>query len=687
MFVTNVCDFRSFGHQLAENRIKRLQVLSTPSNGDERHKRYVNYANAFLKAFGEERIYLVGSTGETSKLRWSTDDGDSDFIFVSGRLAIPVENIEHRTGMEDYVWIKTTNLNSEQFYIDENTPYLFHEMLKTVSQNLFTILRGIYRMITPINDSTYGRTGTALRSKVGIATQEYENLEFDGWPGIESSKDVCPRDSGRSDAFNAYLRERWSGLSVNEAEINVILRILNVISSLTFPISGGKLSYVSALVSEVLQRPRIYTFHDAIHKVEVSGRHEEMQQRYAASKNETSSDLYVKATYTKKRSMDFVPALRVIGKLRFMDNYLNRVENKSWPGIELATKIYKSDIFIISRLPPVHSNAERDFRLSFNLAEVMLVNSFPQTAKNVFIILKSYLKGAFKRAFGENKNKLISYHLKTAMLWVCEQESLQFWEETEIATVIHIVMRYLQGCIITKRLSHYFIESNLFLDIEDSEAEILSAVIERILEDPMGSIDIFFEIDKEVKGEVLLSSEEVKYLRSLTKDGGRGRIIDEIEDAMTDFIRGFNESPKDINKFAPIKEALMNTLDTFLQDEQEFVRYTGGDSEKDNDFIYQVANRFVKGQLNLHDLYHSLNTLPAYKKWIKDLGGITGLQKFQKEAKEEPSKVRGKLRAAAERFIDCTDETEEQATFEFKQAILIYTGIKKIFYTKEKQRL
>jgi len=671
--------------------VSRLRLQSLPSNGDRRHRQYVKYINTFLKPFGNERVYLVGSTGENSKLRWSTDDGDSDFIFVSGRFTIPQENIVTRNNMDSYVWIKTSHLESPKFSFTNQNEYLHHELLKTVSADLFTLLRGIYKTITPINDSTHIRVGTALRSKVGLATEEFENLRFDGFAKEDGHEvEVCPRDPGRSDTLTLYMLERWKNLKkIKSADKKLIYKILTLLSSFRFPGSGGKFEYFATVVKEALDRPPIqnilnkgtctYSFHKQLYSSAYF-----LDTPKTTDPNISSKEA-VKAYYTKKRNMDFVPALRVQGVLPIMDAYLNRVKGNQWPSQELASKVRDSDVFIIARLAPINADAERDFRLSFNIAEVMLVQNFPKGAHNVFIIMKSYLKGAFRKEFLKRKlkNKLISYHMKTIILWMCEEQNLEFWKESNLVFQLRTVLIFLQTSIKRKRLRHYFVESNLYLDFEDSDVEVMSYVINEILADPLGFIDIFFEMDKDISGEVWLSSDEVMYLHSLKKNGWRGKLVDEVEDAVIDFIRGFNESPRNDADQSPITAAILNSLDMFFEEEAE-TEYPlkENDLESTEAFQYRIANGFINGAIDVDTMYSMMSNDPTGHLVLKYIGGHDGLRMFQEQANDDINLIRQRLREAVVQFLQNKDDVKPQPTIKLTQQITIYATIKRLFYGK-----
>lgn len=159
-----------------------------------------------------------------------------------------MSNIEHKPDAEDYVWIKSENLSGKHFTVSSSQEYLRPDILKTVGEELFTSLRGLYNTITLPNDSTPERVGTALGSRVGLATEEYEHLQYeDQQPDLQS-------ETSNSNYSDSKLNERWNAFEFDLADKHLLERILQLISALEFPGSRGKLKYVSERVKAVLNR-------------------------------------------------------------------------------------------------------------------------------------------------------------------------------------------------------------------------------------------------------------------------------------------------------------------------------------------------------------------------------------------------------------------------------------------------
>jgi len=619
-----------------------------------------------LEPFSDEHVYLVGSTAEDTKLRWSTNDGDCDFIFLSGKLVIPVDNIVPKEGSEDYIWIKSDNLNSDKFAVGANVVYLSPEMLKTVSTELFTILRGLYNIITSTNDSTPERVGTALGSKVGLATEEYVNLEIEGLPNEPLLGDKT--DTRRRKSYREKLKQRVNTIVVNNDDRHLLRRIVQLLGNIEFPGSRGKLPYISALARATLARSPNEAISDSEDALDTDEEHWPTRN--------------LKATFDIKRSMDFVPALRVQGRLPCLDTFIQRVQHTQWPGVKLGNELCEKEVFIVARLGPISPDRDKDFRLSFNLAEIVLVQNLPVNAKSVFIVLKSLLKGLIRCKFKEHslKNKLRSYHMKTIMFWVCEDNPLEFWSENSMTTAIDEVLQYLKNYLIEKRLEHYFIRSNLFLDFEESDYNLLSDCVSILSEDPLGGIGVFFNMDAGVKAETILTPEEVKHLVKVRRDGGRRKIVDHIEDAEVDFIRGFNESTRNKDGNAPIKEAVLCVVDMFLKDEKNYIR------KIPTFLVSPLIVGVYFGSPWIARLYGCYKGETRFKVFVEFICSKISRKRLEEAARKDQTEHIQSFRQAIEKFLSCSRDMEKQAELNIQVDMFVYFAIKKLCYTKMEEQ-
>ena len=163
---------------------------------------------------------------------------------------------------------------------------------------------------------------------------------------------------------------------------------------------------------------------------------------------------------------------------------------------------------------------------------------------------------------------LKTFHLKTVLYWVLEStgDTSMWWEENLIKALRNVLM-YLQNSLRNKMLLHYFTETNLFLDFETDICSALVAEIDKILDRPVACLQSFFVLENQGDIEVILTNNQVKCLIDMSHDGGVENEANVIEDIMEDFMRGFQEAPKDENEDVPIKQAMGHVMQLVLEDE------------------------------------------------------------------------------------------------------------------------
>jgi hypothetical protein len=469
--------------ELFEGFIADLKERSKPSKNDIRYERYVKYINCFISKFGRERVYLVGSTSERSKLAFSKDNGDADFLMVSGKLEIPAENLVSNREAPCFVWIRADSCSRDIGLEVVGDEYISANTLREVRPELFTILRAIYLHVTAavnkLPETDEDMTILSVSSKVGIQTTTYRSLKFE--EKIEDLKEffLSNENNERANEKEKLLKDRWKQVTVSECEKKIYRRLYEA-SKLAIPSdrkkNNGGIAFFVQLVEEYLARqsgalPK--TPSDEMNNFQTNRDNDTDQNSSKMVDLACNKDKLFKATYTEKCHKDFVPALVITGELEDMRLWKKRVLYNGWDENKV-NDICDTEIFVVSRVCPKSPNAEKDFCLSFNLAERKLMMAMSTVEKRVFLILKAFLKGVFVNRHKEQDKelKLTTYHIKTLLFWLYEQNKGEdTWSVQKLTDIaLAVFLEKLQ----VKELSHYFIpSSNLFLDFETSDFQLL----------------------------------------------------------------------------------------------------------------------------------------------------------------------------------------------------------------------
>ena len=109
-------------------------------------------------------------------------------------------------------------------------------------------------------------------------------------------------------------------------------------------------------------------------------------------------------------------------------SWISRDRKYLWPSNAIVSEIQRKgcDLVYVS-----HRDYKHDFkqwRYSFSRAEVTLIRSWTPTQQLVFHMLRYIAKRAIIREREGDDKVICTYHIKTLMLWECEEMSPVWWE-------------------------------------------------------------------------------------------------------------------------------------------------------------------------------------------------------------------------------------------------------------------
>ena len=154
---------------------------------------------------------------------------------------------------------------------------------------------------------------------------------------------------------------------------------------------------------------------------------------------------------------------------------------KQWPPNLVIDRIISSGCLLVPIGPKTISENHLLWRLSFSVAEKLLVHSFNFTQ----LLCYSLLKLTLKRCVNKNddvKDLLCSYFLKTALFWVSEEEDIEIFRLPKLFYCFSLCLDKLISWIDKCYCPNYFIpEHNMFLGkINQSNNKILLHILDRI---------------------------------------------------------------------------------------------------------------------------------------------------------------------------------------------------------------
>lgn len=150
-----------------------------------------------------------------------------------------------------------------------------------------------------------------------------------------------------------------------------------------------------------------------------------------------------------EESCDFVLAIKCEGWPLCAQEWLSR--SRCWPTQDIVKKIAKDNFHIVCK-----SSTEGNFRLSFSNAELLLIENLSALQHKVYRAFKAFVNH-YKQKWSPNIKKIFcSYHLKTIVLWYCEETHPTDWNEDSVVGHLLALVDKLITALKERNLPMYF---------------------------------------------------------------------------------------------------------------------------------------------------------------------------------------------------------------------------------------
>ncbi|XP_063420362.1 uncharacterized protein LOC134705541 [Mytilus trossulus] len=562
--------------------IDRLEKMAKPVPNDKRQKKYCKYISLFLSHFGQERCMVAGSTNENTRLRLKEDEGDFDYLIISG-ISIPIECLEYRKNLPCFVYINGSTLASlfpGVQLIDGK--YLPSDLLSEIKPEAFKHSRNIYKIVTQM-DSTRGRNTLRVsidhKIKPGLSLVHYSNPIC---PGLNMEQNKQKKDTGKikqnieknlerdSDEFKEMIYSRvkaFGGIVGGWEELNKSPDTEKTIIHQTYDPIIKAFNCEDNLHQAGPSNPKkpklesnndLSTSTNALTTSSLSGRlNNESQREEDAPGNDVDDEVTIQYSY--KTSKDFIPVFPLKGKPKYLDEWLNRI--RKWPPTDVVTDIYNSEFFVVAKPALVEPSKDMDFCLACNIGEIKLAKAMTQLQRNVILIIKALQKSALR----DYTEILTTFHWKTVVYWVSEKTETQILEdrtEKNVHNFLQNVLEYMVDCLCKNDLQHYFVPSNLFVGIHKDEIHDIVPKIIDIKKNLMVNLQNF---DKEQSTDRdhfdIVSRSKIKEFQRMYSDPGDNVVVESV----ISLIRGFVIENREVMRGA-LKDVLTEAVPYLIEE-------------------------------------------------------------------------------------------------------------------------
>ena len=163
---------------------------------------------------------------------------------------------------------------------------------------------------------------------------------------------------------------------------------------------------------------------------------------------------------------DLVNSVRCLSWPSQAADWPSRQRNHGWPDSATVDGVVSNgcDVVQVAHRQCRHNESLRKLqcRLSFSRAEIVLINSWMPVQQIVYHLLRVFVKTEqlIESANNPGVGTLSNYHIKTLMLWACEQMPKSFWTDDLNLIRISLSLLHMFAVWLTEaRHPHFFISN------------------------------------------------------------------------------------------------------------------------------------------------------------------------------------------------------------------------------------
>ncbi|VDI48360.1 Hypothetical predicted protein [Mytilus galloprovincialis] len=152
--------------------------------------------------------------------------------------------------------------------------------------------------------------------------------------------------------------------------------------------------------------------------------------------------------------------------------WLQRSRRFDWPSNDVIHQIADLGCLFVPLGDIYSDNQHREWRMSFVLAERLLIWNLNETQSYCYLILKLFLRMNKKIT----NTILDSFMMKTVLFWVAEETEKSSWKAENLIFCLEACMKKLLYFLQKKELPHYFVKNNNLLHGKMDDGDRIYAI-------------------------------------------------------------------------------------------------------------------------------------------------------------------------------------------------------------------
>ncbi|XP_056014771.1 uncharacterized protein LOC125673784 [Ostrea edulis] len=144
----------------------------------------------------------------------------------------------------------------------------------------------------------------------------------------------------------------------------------------------------------------------------------------------------------------------------------------TWPQPQVVRDIVRSGCHFVAIGHKLGNHETNEWRISFSLAEQKLVYSMNHCQFLTYGLLKLFLKEVINNGLCDNEKLLCSYHMKTAVFWMIQQNTIPNWCPQNLLKCFWYCFKLILKWVYEGVCPNFFIpENNMFLSNIHGDAQ------------------------------------------------------------------------------------------------------------------------------------------------------------------------------------------------------------------------
>ncbi|XP_056014769.1 uncharacterized protein LOC125673783 [Ostrea edulis] len=137
---------------------------------------------------------------------------------------------------------------------------------------------------------------------------------------------------------------------------------------------------------------------------------------------------------------------------------------QTWPQPQVVRDIVRRGCHFVAIGHKLGNHESNEWRISFSLAEQKLVYSMNHCQFLTYGLLKLFLKEVINNGLGDDEKLLCSYHMKTAVFWMIQQNTIPNWCPQNLLKCFWYCFKLILKWVYEGVCPNFFIpENNMFL--------------------------------------------------------------------------------------------------------------------------------------------------------------------------------------------------------------------------------